>query len=438
MTAFLVAMSVWFMAIPTSWSVPTARAFQIAAFCLATWEHKPMLARLSVNRTLAFVVMTSAGIALAIGLLAHGINKTTAADVFRQGYALTFVFVLTQLLRDQAFFRRFTFWFVAFAVAACAILVMLQAQEAGLSRVFDLDALRRAKYELQTTKTIGLNSLSFSVAIAGALAFGVLTWRRLSRTGLAVVSAIALWVFASFTTLVAVLMAAMFTLAIWVAVRKLKMGAWLISCLFSGLWLSVHFALAFAVEFPSLLQALNEATTGRVYSWVVALAVFAKNPVTGAGPFSWHEDLVTGVSRWTDDLARYEQITGGAYHNVLFTTLAERGVVGATVLMIVIGVLIALCVKVISSNGREMHGTPSPVVAPSIVVFATLVTLMRGLGEYSGPVAYAGAHADFVALSIVAMLLATLKHSKRRRLLTRTIQVPSFGNARLANTSPTY
>jgi O-antigen ligase len=223
-------------------------------------------------------------------------------------------------------------------------------------------------------------------------------------------SAAILWLFASLAAVGAVVLAAGATMVLWSLVGVGRLRPWLLGVLGAGCWLGAHVAITLTVlDTDWMRNALNDLSTGRLYMWIVALDVFLENPVFGAGPQSWQDNLLAGASFLGQDAARYEQVLGGAYHNVLFTTLAERGVVGTAALLVFVAMILALCARALRTYSFQLASRCSPVnvgaINPVAVVLVVLITLVRGVAEYSGPIAYANAHADFIALTIVALLL---------------------------------
>jgi O-antigen ligase len=405
MAAVLIVVAVWVMAIPATWVGLAGRGILLLALFCAFWHDGRLLLSVRVSPRLALFCSLVVAIALGAGAYAHGLNNAILSDLLRQLFALAFVVVLFQLLRKRELLRTYVASYCVLAVIASLILLYLQLSTAGWGAMFDAERLKLAKYELKNNKDIGLNSFSYSIAIAGLLAAGVRQWRWQWRLGLAVYVIAALWAFASTSAIAALILAVFGAVTIWFAVTRLRISPPLIAICGVVAWFGFQVVvIAAALETPWLLEALNDMTTGRLYLWVVAIGVFQTNPTFGEGPFSWKENLLKDLAYVTDETARYEQITGGAYHNVLFTTLAERGLIGAAALVLILGLLFYVCAICLQRrDGTKAVGEMSPI----ILVTTMVMTLMRGLGEYSGPVAYANSHADFVALSIVAILMAS-------------------------------
>jgi O-antigen ligase len=320
-----------------------------------------------------------------------------------------FVFILSQLFRDRIFLTLFVRWFLVFSIFAFSILAYLQLSQVGLQELFSYDSLKSAKYELQGEKSIGLNSFSYSIGTAMLIASGLISWPRISRRILLLSLIVMLWIFASTTTIASLGLAVVSTVLMHALIRQLRFPAKATSLALLVLWLSAPLVMILVAQ--HLLNAtseVNELTTGRIFVWLVALQEFLANPIFGAGPFSWLDSLVSGVAELSDDITRYELITGGAYHNVLLTTLAERGIIGGLTVTFLAWLVLLRCTNVLAMSQRSGQANlQHHLVEPSVVVVATMLTLIRGIGEYSGPFAYAYGHTDFVGLSVIALLLST-------------------------------
>jgi O-antigen ligase len=368
-----------------------------------------------VHRNLVTAVVGIAALALIAGIWAHGFSAPIAADISRQVFALVYVVVLAQLFRDRSFLRRLIAWFLVFAGCTSVLLLYEQLSIAGVQSFLDAEALRYAKYQLQDERGVALNSYAYSIAVTALLGAGMTAWRWGYRLILAGSAFAILWLFASAAAAGAVVLAGIATAAIWIAAVRLRVRPWLVGVLGVGLWIGVHVTMALTVlDTEWLRDVLNELTTGRLYMWAVALQVFADHPLFGAGPQSWEQDLPMGASALlAGDAARYANTLGGAYHSIFFTTLAERGLVGLFAVLSLMVIILALCVKVFRKaaqlRGRAVAKHRGWVLSPTAVVAVVLTTLVRGLAEYSGPIAYANAHADFVALTIIGLLLGILK-----------------------------
>lgn len=396
MAALVLAVAVWLMAIPATWSVPTARGLILLGFALAVLEHRSVIAAGIRDLKSLAALVTVVLVTLALGIYAHRATGPVLSDAVRQLFALAFFVGMVQLLRSAYFASLFLACFALCGALAWTIGVYFAVSGIGWGNLLDYQVIKQAKYELFTTSRIGFNTLAYSIAAAGMLVAAV-SGIRLVRYAAIAAAVLAAWLMGSTNTLAALILAMVVATGMSLSTRWMRIPAGVLAVVTLALLVAILLlVIAAAVQTPWLLEFLSDLTTGRLHLWVIALDVFQSNLVFGAGPFSWREDLLTGIDRLGEDPTRYEQISGGAYHSIFLTTLAERGLIGAVAATFILVAILKLCALAMGSRKTAAMAV--------VVLFGTL----RGIGEYSGVLSYMQAVSDFVFLVTLAFLAAAV------------------------------
>jgi O-antigen ligase len=165
-----------------------------------------------------------------------------------------------------------------------------------------------------------------------------------------------------------------------------------------------------AVDSTFYLNAREVAgfTEGRSDLWAAAWSKFIEHPLTGYGFESWRDDL---VSRLPGNYQLTSQMAGGlagGYHNEYFTLLAEQGLPGFLLGMVIIYRLLKSCC-------RLAYHAPSSRNA-QFLLFACFYLIFRAVVEVPGLFGYAQEPSDYFAhcfLAIVISRLSGLEDSSR-------------------------
>lgn len=149
---------------------------------------------------------------------------------------------------------------------------------------------------------------------------------------------------------------------------------------------------------------LSDVTTGRSELWGAALAKFVERPLLGWGAMTWDLDLPHYLTLYSSDMARFEDLGSGAFHSAYLTQLAEKGLLGFGVEVVILVYLMLASLRIywqrdlLSGEDRRIA-----VIAPTW----TILLLLRGFSEQGGLLGYANAGVDFIAYAGAALILST-------------------------------
>jgi O-antigen ligase len=119
---------------------------------------------------------------------------------------------------------------------------------------------------------------------------------------------------------------------------------------------------SYGARLDSMFDPTNSTRVERLRSWEIARIMWRDNPIFGVGAaqFPWnvqHYERLT--SYWLDDI-RTKSLSGRQVHSLYFSLLADMGLVGCTVVaLLLIGIVRAL-LRVILLGNRLARGPPGP------------------------------------------------------------------------------
>lgn len=157
-------------------------------------------------------------------------------------------------------------------------------------------------------------------------------------------------------------------------------------------------------DLAETLYWLSDITTGRSELWGAALAKFAERPLLGWGAFTWDMDLPQYLTLYSSDMGRFEGLASGAFHNAYLTQLAEKGLLGLGLEILILAYV--LRASLLLHWGRNWLSGEDRRIA-NIAPTWSLLLVLRGFSEQGGLLGYANAGVDFIAYAGVALILST-------------------------------
>lgn len=398
---FAFGVSFWVAAAPLEGAMIIARLLQVFLIVIFALRLRISMRRLRNKKSAVFAVLLPVA-AVASILFASRPGSDEYQDLARQIYAAMLIVAVSQVrltAREEAAL------FTALGViAGFALMVCLSAVVAigGLEVFSSFGHIKSAKYELHA---IGLPLNSFAFAISSVV---ILAFAHYIGTIAGMIFGIAIGVaicalLGSFTSLISLLSASVIAASLhWMSGIPRGARIFVATVAASASTLGVWLVVVLYADQDWLIDLANELTVGRAYLWTVATQEFMRSPLHGAGTMSWKTEMLPAVSAFTSNLATYEQIRGGAYHNVSLTTAAERGVIGICCLLLATAILFLA----LMNSLRHVHGQvvlPREKVMTIALCIISIFIVVRGVGEYSGYYAYANSQVDLLSLLFVGL-----------------------------------
>jgi hypothetical protein len=153
--------------------------------------------------------------------------------------------------------------------------------------------------------------------------------------------------------------------------------------------------------------SIDNALAGRAELWLVAGQSFLNDPIFGSGPGSWSIIVPRFALRiaplFTGKLDEALSLTTGGYHNMFVTALAERGIVGLSVLLPALAFILKSSFRLKASPTTFKADFDKRVVA--VLPLLWIYMSVRGIFEESGLFGRANSDVDFVSLVLLALTL---------------------------------
>ncbi|HVT24299.1 MAG TPA: O-antigen ligase family protein [Rhizomicrobium sp.] len=288
--------------------------------------------------------------------------------------------------------------------AVIALSVMTFVSFANLN--FTYDDIRAAKFVLSEHYGIVLNS-TVHLGFLGLILFWVMDVGRFAK----VAATIFVLGFAAITTTRTPIGALFVSFAVLAGVyffRKTTVRQRLAAAL---VIIGLPIVYLFSLDTSGLVRlgvSIDNALAGRAELWLVASQSFLNDPIFGSGPGSWSMIVPRFALRiaplFTGKLDEALSLTTGGYHNTFVTALAERGIVGLSVLLLAFAFILKSSFRLKASPAAFRGDFDKRVVA--VLPLLWIYMSVRGLFEESGLFGRANSDVDFVSLVLLALTLA--------------------------------
>lgn len=345
------------------------------------------------------------------GLLSAALSVRPEAgylDFGRQIFMLVITLAMILHFRVETNFNRFRLMLLYPAVLGSIVIIVGFIAIMGVPTYDSLSELSRFKYEMDGQYGVNPNPLSFAILLLGILSwrgrfFAQAIWYRLCL----ILIGLAVFLSGARTTVV--------VLIIGLGLYRVFCRGWgfgkLLLLFTSLVFLSVVFYWGFKeYEIEAILYLLSDLTTGRSELWAAAISKFHVRPILGWGAGTWDIDLPNYLALYSSDMARFDELSSGAFHNAYLTLLAEKGLVGFFIGVWILGFLVHLSFKVCpTSSSAKLVKSNVYFIYPLFF----LIVMIRGLSESGGVFGYANGLIDFVVYSGVCLLIAFADNSNK-------------------------
>jgi len=322
-------------------------------------------------------------------------------DAGRQMFIFVFAFSSLIVFRNSEFSEQFRRMLAFPALIGAFTLIFGFVAILGAPTPDKLSELASFKYEMDARFGVNPNPLSFAIVL-----LFVLSWQFAGKQrswwflGYALIVVISIVLSGARTSLV-IIPVALFL------VRMLNRPPSTVGLIFLVLAAIAIFIVGMLsvgdLTLADAILAVSELTTGRSDLWGAALAKFVERPLLGWGANTWDLDLSSYLSIYSTDVDRFDLLESGGFHNAYLTQLAEKGIFGLTVELLILGYLLRSSLRLYwmraSLQGEEKR------IASIAPVWATLLVI-RGFSEVGGLLGYANAGVDFIAYAGAGLILA--------------------------------
>lgn len=328
-----------------------------------------------------------------------------------------FIFALSALIffRDPDVGERFRRMLVWPALMGAGTLIFGFLVILGVPTLEKLSELASFKFEMDARFGVNPNPLSFAIVL-----LFVLSWQEAGKSrswwflGYASIILVSVVLSGARTSLFIIPIA---LLVVRMLNRRPSALALALLALMALVALILSTFLVGDLSLSDAIFAFSELTTGRSDLWGAALAKFVERPLLGWGAHTWDLDLSSYLSIFSTDVDRFELLESGGFHNAYLTQLAEKGIFGLALELVVLGYVMRSSLRlywmrsILQGEDRRIA-----VIAPVWVVLLAI----RGFSEVGGLLGYANAGVDFIAYVGAGLILAaygriSAKYSVRAR-----------------------
>lgn len=295
-------------------------------------------------------------------------------------------------------------------LAAIALSVMTFISFTNLN--FTYDDIRAAKFVLSEHYGIVLNS-TVHLGFLGLILFWAMDVSRAAKFAVAIL----ILGFSAITTTRTPIGALFVSFAVLSAIYLFRRATVRQRILAIVAIAGLPIAYIFSLDTSGLVRlgiSIDNALAGRAELWLVASQSFLNDPIFGSGPGSWSIIVPRFALRiaplFTGKLNEALSLTTGGYHNTFVTALAERGIVGLSMVLLALAFILKSSFALKASPMRFRTDFDRRVVA--VLPLLWIYMSIRGLFEESGLFGRANSDVDFVSLVLLALTLGYANNLK--------------------------